>query len=171
MQASQLRLDDYHLDELRFSLGDNYEFKGTDEERQISAEDLDVEVSPFRNPENPLQWYFRLAVRLDDKEGKFPYSFLIRLTGYFEVTEDCTADMIEPLALINAPSILYASAREILASVSGRSRYLTVLLPSLRFFGPSPTIDAEVVQAPKALSASNATARPKKERKVVRKKK
>src|SRR5947209_244948 len=135
MKASQLRLDSYHLDELRFSLDDKYEY-AADSEPIITAEDLEVEVQPFRLPDNPLQWFFRLRVRLDDKEGKFPYVFSIRLTGFFEVAEDCKPEMIEPLALINAPSILYASAREILAATSARSRFLSVFLPSVRFFAP-----------------------------------
>ena len=138
MQASQLRLDQYHLDELRFSLDDNYRYEGMDGEPQLSAEDLEVEVQPFRNPQDPLQWFFTVGVRLDDKNGKFPYIFSIRLSGFFEVSKECLPDMIEPLALINAPSILYASAREIIATVTARSRYLSVYLPSLRFFGPPP---------------------------------
>ncbi len=162
MKASQLRLDSYHLDELRFSLDDKYEYPELEGEPEITPEDLEVEVEPFRHPENPLQWYFRLAVRLDDKEGKFPYIFSIRLTGFFEVAKDCKPEMVEPLAFINAPSILYASAREILASVSGRSRFLSVFLPSLRFFAPTAT---ETQAAPRSLpkkAESSETTKTKK---------
>lgn len=151
MKPSQLRLDEYYIDELRFSLDNKYENKGLDSDPRLKAEDLDVEVEPFRHPDNPLQWYFRLAVRLEDKEGRFPYKFLIRLTGFFEVTDDCKAEMIEPLALINAPSILYASAREILAGVSARSRFFSVFLPSLRFFAPTLENKVEIPESPKVL--------------------
>ena len=170
MQTSHLRLDQYHLDELHFSLDEKYEYKGMDKEPRLSAEDLDIEVRPFRNPENRLEWYFQLGVRLDDKEGKFPYVFSIRLTGFFEVSEDCKPDMTTSLALINAPSILYASAREILATVSARSRYLSIFLPSVRFFG-SPPAKAVESSTSRALAEGSAASKPAKAKKPIARKK
>jgi preprotein translocase subunit SecB len=164
MQASQLRLDQYHVDELRFSLDDDYRFEGMEREPELSAEDLDVEVEPFRNPEEPLQWYFRLSVRLNDKNGKYPYMFSIRLSGFFEVSKDCGPDMVEPLALINAPSILYAAAREILAIVTARSRYLSIFLPSLRFFGPP----AKTIEVPKQKETTSGLEKGTKPSKAAR---
>ncbi len=135
MRASQLRLDSYWVDELCFSLNEEYVYDSKNDP-VLSPEDLDIEVEPFRNPDNPLQWYFKLAVRLDNKAEKFPYEFVIRLTGFFDVSQDCPPREIEQLALVNSPSILYASARELLAMVTGRSRYLSMILPSVRFFDP-----------------------------------
>jgi len=149
MQASQLLLDQYHLEELRFSLDDDYKFGELEIEPTLRAEDLHVEVQPFQKPDDPLQWFLKLSVSLDEKDGidekggRFPYSFSIRLAGFFEVSKDCPLELIEPLALINAPSILYAAAREILAITTARSRYLSVFLPSVRFYGPTPEVSKE----------------------------
>lgn len=146
MQASQLRLDHYYLEDLHFSLDDRYGFDGEMEKDPVLlAEDLDVKLEAFRHPTDPLQWFFKLSVALDDKTSKFPFDFNIRLAGFFDVSEDCKPDMVEQLAMINAPSILYASARELLAIMTARSRYLSIFLPSIRFFGPSP----KAIEAPK----------------------
>lgn len=171
MQASQLRLDQYYIEELRFSLDDDYQYEEMDKEPRLTAEDLDVEVQPFRNPDNPLEWYFKLRVQLDDKNGKFPYVFSIQLAGFFEISDDCPEDMIEPLALINAPSILYAAAREILVTTTARSRYLSVFLPTVRFFGPPPTKAVEASQQKRITSGSTKTRNTSRSRKVAGKKK
>lgn len=169
MKASQLLLDRYHVEELQFSLDDDYLFDESVSEPVVSAEDLDVEVTPFRHPDEPRKWFVKLRVSLNDKDGKFPYSFSIALAGFFDVSEDCLPDMVEPLALINAPSILYAAARELLSLVTARSRYLAIFLPSVRFFGPP----AKPEEEPKRVTAgSTKTAlQTTKSRKVAAKKK
>ncbi len=169
MQASQLLLDRYHIEELRFSLDDDYLFDESDTELILQAEDLDIEVLPFQHPDDPLKWFFKLEVSLNDKDGKFPYSFSIGVAGFFEVSKDCLPDMVEPLALINAPSILYAAAREILAIVTARSRFLSIFLPSVRFFGPPPKAAEEPKQITSG-STKTGTLQTTKTRKAAKKK-
>lgn len=171
MQASQLLLDQYYLEELRFSLDEKYVF----EEKDVAllAEDLDVKVEALRHPTDPLQWFFKLGVVLNDKTSKFPYDFALRLAGFFEVSKDCKPDMIEQLVMINAPSILYAAARELLAIISARSRYLSIFLPSIRFFGPPPKAIEAPGQYKQKAGAIKTTAKPRgrKTRSVASKKK
>jgi len=161
MRASNLLLDSYYIDELSFSLDDNYVYD-PEKEPTLSASDLSVDVDPWRHPAEPLKWYFRLAVRLDDKEGKFPYRFSVRLTGFFDVQADCPPDLAEPLALVNAPAILYASARELLALVTGRSRYLSVILPSVTFFEPDPKSKRVQAARPKKALSGKVPGKAKK---------
>jgi len=149
MRPSQLLLDHYYLDELSFSLGDEYNFEAGVDEPKLLPEDLDVKVQSARNPEDPLQWMFKLSVDLEDKENKFPYDFSIRLTGFFDVSKDCPEGLVDRLALVNAPSILYASARELLAVVTGRSRSLTIFLPSVSFYEPPQDTKAAEVESSK----------------------
>lgn len=145
MRGSQLLLDNYWVEELCFSLDEKYKYEGKDP--VLSPKDLNVIVEPSRNPDNPLQWLFRLAVRLDDKVGQFPYRFTIRLTGFFEVKPGGAPDSAERLALVNAPSILYASARELLAMTTGRSRFLSIILPSITFY--EPELEKREIEVPK----------------------
>src|SRR6266542_2644055 len=122
MQASQLQLDHYYLEELRFSLNESFAVEALENEVPLLAEDLEVTVEAGRNPEDQLQWFFKLQIRLDDDKSKFPYDFTIRMGGLFDVSKDCPPEMIEQLATINAPSILYGAARELLAIATARSR-------------------------------------------------
>jgi len=166
MRGSNLLLNSYYVDELSFSLDDNFVYD-PENEPVLSASDLSVDVEPWRHPEEPSHWFFKLRVWLDDKEGKFPYRFSVQLTGFFDIREGCPPDLIERLALVNAPSILYGSARELLATVSGRSRYLSVVLPSVTFF--EPKTEGSSLPTGKTRKALPAKA-PSKARKVSRKK-
>ncbi len=162
MRASQLLLDHYYLDGLSFTLSDDYNFEPGVDEPQLLPKDLDVKVESARNPDDPLQWMFKLGVDLENKESRFPYSFSIRLTGFFDVSKDCSETLADRLALINAPSILYASARELLAVVSGRSRFLTIFLPSVSFFEPPKDTKAVEVASPKVGTQAEVVKRKKR---------
>jgi preprotein translocase subunit SecB len=144
MRASQLLLDHYYLDELSFSLSDDYSFEADVTEPKLLPEDLSVKVETARNPEDLLQWMFKLSINLEKKENRFPYNFSIRLTGFFDVSKDCPSALVDRLALVNGPSILYAAARELLAVVTGRSRFLTIFLPSVSFYEPPKDTKAEI---------------------------
>src|SRR5688572_17791236 len=134
MRPSQMQLDHYYFDELSFSLSDDYAFDAGVDEPKLLPEDLDVEVQPARHPEDPFQWMFKLRIQLENKDNKFPYTFSIRVTGFFDISKDCPPELIDRLALINAPSILYAASRELLALMTGRSRMLNIFLPTVSFF-------------------------------------
>ena len=166
MRASLLLLDSYHLDELCFSMNEKYVYDDDQAKEPIlTAEDLSIEAEPWRHPEEPLKWFFRLSVRLNNKNAKFPYDFSIKLTGFFNVKKECPPDFAEQLALVNAPAILYASARELLAMVSGRSIFVSVILPSITFFDP-PKPKSEEPKRQKALPGKS----PSKARKTALKK-
>lgn len=164
MRASNLQLDHYYLEELHFALSERY---GTEtmEEVPLKAQDVDVTVEAGQNPDNELEWLFRLKIALNDADAKFPYEFSMRLLGYFMVDEDCKPEMREQLATINGPSILYGAAREILAIASARSRYVSIFLPPVRFFGmtkePPPSDDQKALP-PAQVEAPSTKRRPKK---------
>ncbi len=171
MQASKLQLDHYYLEELRFSLNENFGIEALENEVPLRAEDLEVTVEAGRNPDDHLQWFFKLEVRLDDVETKFPYDFTIRLGGLFDVSKDCPSNMVEDLATINAPSILYGAARELLAMTTARSRIISVFLPPVRFYGmrKEKAIEAELTEG--IDSKKKVTTRKRTRRKVAAKKK
>lgn len=165
MRPSLLLLDSYFLDELNFSVDEKFVYDSA-KEPTLAAEDLIIEVDQWRHPEQPLKWYFRLSVRLDDKPGKFPYRFSVRVSGFFDVKEECPQGFVEQLALVNAPAMLYASAREVLAMVSGRSAYLSIILPSITFYDPPKRQANEEPKSAKALPGKT----PSKARKTALKK-
>ena len=149
MRPSSLLLDSYYVEELCFSVDPKYKFDPSSEEEEpkIQPDDIEVNVEPFHHPGDPLKWYFKLWVKLDDKEGKFPYVFSIRLSGFFEVSKSYSGASADQFAQVNAPSILYSAARELLAVATGRARHLSVILPLVTFYEPpaaaAPTLTTE----------------------------
>jgi len=165
MRPSQLQLDHYYFDELSFALSEDYTFHPDVEEPKLLPEDLDVRVETARHADDPLQWMFKVIIRLDDKKNKFPYVFSIRVIGYFDVGKDYPAEMVEGLASTNGPSILYAAARELLAVVTGRTRLFNIFLPTVSFYEPAKVPKTGVIapteKAPKELPGQ--TGRPQKQ--------
>jgi len=134
---SPLQLDRYFLKDLRFELKEGFDGQ------RISVEDLtppNLEigvVAAQQNPEDPLQWRFEVSLELPDPPGcGFPYIVATTLVGYFTVNEHYPAEQAERLARINGPALLYSSAREVVASVTGRSPYPKLLIPSVTFIQP-----------------------------------
>lgn len=163
MQASNLRLEHYFLEELHFALNDRCDVEAIERETPLRAENVDVTVEAGQNPDNQLEWLFRLKIRLDDKESEFPYDFTIKMAGFFNVSEGCEGNMREQLATINGPSLLYGAAREILATISARSRFVPVFLPPIRFFGMTRERPLEQKALPASESEKSTTKRkPKK---------
>jgi preprotein translocase subunit SecB len=160
MRPSYLRLEFYYVEELSFSVQPKYEFDSK-KQTDILINDLRVKVEPHRHFENPSKWYFELQIKSDDKVGKLPYIFSIKMDGFFAVSEECPPDLVDQLALTNAPAILYSAARELLAIVTGRGQYLSIDLPSVTFLEP-PKIKATRTAATKAKSVRTSKKAPKK---------
>jgi preprotein translocase subunit SecB len=134
---SPLQLDRYFLKSLRFELRE-----GFDHER-IKSADINIPpleigvVSAEQNPNNPMRWQFEVSVELPDlPEYNSPYSIETTLVGFFTVDMDFPAELAERLARTNGPALLYSCAREIVASITGRSPYPRLLIPSVTFFQP-----------------------------------
>lgn len=173
MRASKLQLEHYYLEEVYFALTDRNGTEDTQDEIPLRAEDVEVTVEAGQNPDNELEWLFRLKVVLNDRDSKFPYRFTIQLAGFFNVSADYESEKREQLATINAPSLLYGAAREILATVSARSRVFSVFLPPVRFFGmtkepPSPE-DKKALATTAPTKAQTRTTK-RKARKIPKKK-
>ncbi len=134
MRLSPLHLQFYFVQSLRFALkpGFDQEFKA--EAIEASSPRLMVNVHAERDADDPLGWHCNLSIETnDDTAQDFPYTFGVALTGSFHVDEKYPAENAEMLARVNAPSVLYSAARELLASVTGRGLYPPVLLPSASF--------------------------------------
>jgi preprotein translocase subunit SecB len=151
-KMSPLRLDKYFLKKLHFELYEGYD-KARVPDSDLTVPVLSVEVvSTDQNPENLLQWRFELNIELlEPEDGEFPYKVETIVVGYFTVSSTYPSENAENLARVNGPSLLYSTARELIALVTGRSQYSALLIPVASFFG-SPQSE-EVKVASKQLSA------------------
>jgi preprotein translocase subunit SecB len=73
-----------------------------------------------------------LRVESDEEENRSPYLFDVTLVGYFRSQVE-PSDTLRPHLTTNAAMILYSSARELLASITGRGPFPALVLPTLRF--------------------------------------
>jgi preprotein translocase subunit SecB len=135
--TSPLQLDRYFLKSLHFELKPGYD------RTRVSSVDMAPPgleigvVSVEQSPENPTQWRFEVSLELPDTpESRFPYTVETTLVGFFTVSEHYPVEHAERLARINGPALLYSSAREIVASITGRSPYPKLLIPSVTFIQP-----------------------------------
>lgn len=135
MQRSPLILDYYFVKKIRFELKAGFDENLDRDLQTIKSPKLNVDVISGQNSEDPLAWRFELNIGVDEKssEKDFPYTFDVTIVGFFRVEKTYPSDIAEMLAQVNAPSILYSAAREFLASVTGRSPYSAIILPSISF--------------------------------------
>lgn len=132
MRVSPLSLVEYFTTQLAFEATAN--FSADSSVNKVEAEDLEVEVKEFRQNENPLDRACQIKISLKDSAGsKYPYSFSISLTGFFEVLPDWPTDKIDLLVSTNAPAMLYSAARQTLLAVTGTGPHSKLLIPSVTF--------------------------------------
>jgi preprotein translocase subunit SecB len=61
------------------------------------------------------------------------------MVGFMHVLETYPSDKIDLLVAVNGPALLYSSAREIIASITGRGPFPAIVLPSVNFLRKVPT--------------------------------
>jgi preprotein translocase subunit SecB len=128
MQTSPLQLEESFFEAIKVSPSDLHPSpKG-----EVK---VDVECTYGQNANDANKWLVRICVRFGSSstEQPAPYEGEINLSGLFSVKEGVTEEKQLLLVAINCPSILYASAREILALITGRSTHGQYLLPSVSF--------------------------------------
>lgn len=132
---SPLQLDRYFLKGLHFQLKHGFD-RGRVSPEQFAAPQLEIGVISAEE-EEPLRWRFEVSVELPDlPESEFPYQVETTLVGYFTMSDSCPPEHAERLARVNGPAVLYSCAREIVASITGRSPYPKLLIPSVTFIQP-----------------------------------
>ena len=90
---------------------------------------------------------FRVALTVKSESvstgDPLPYRFDLTLVGFFRVAGIKPTTPVESFAVRGAASILYSSARELLASVTGRGPFPALVLPAVTFIdddGAAPKV-------------------------------
>jgi preprotein translocase subunit SecB len=170
---SPLRLDRYFLKKLYFGLHEGFDRAKIADDDLLEAPNLQVDVvSALQNPDNPLQWRFELNIELVEPEsGDFPYKVETTVVGYFTVSAQLTPDRAERLARVNGPAVLYSSARETIAAITGRSNYKALLIPTVTFVQPERAVAAAKALPPAKTRAGKAAAKRASKKRAGKKKK
>jgi preprotein translocase subunit SecB len=110
-------------------------------EEQPSEIEFSHATKIFRAEEQGNTWLVRLDVQFRPAaEKSATYFGEIAVVGTFSLAADFPADKAESMVFMNAGSILYGMAREILSNITARAVHGPLLMPTLdaRSFIPAP---------------------------------
>jgi preprotein translocase subunit SecB len=146
IQLSPFQLEGYYIREFSFAVKPGLE----DTARLAMQPGLHLQVDGLFNPdeltvnmragggsdpEDQLRWMAVLEIESENNsEINFPYTFRVVLVGYFRLNVPQPVDDMEKVTAaikVNATSILYSAARELIASVTGRGPFPAAVLPSV----------------------------------------
>jgi preprotein translocase subunit SecB len=153
MQPSKMQLENYFVEELSFGLNNNYKLD-SENLPKLASSDLEIEVRLGEANENVSRKMCHLTISPKPKK-KFPYEFKIVLIGFFEIDLKCSEEEKAILLKSNAPSMLFTAAREILLLVTGRTRSMPLMLPTVAFL----PIPKRGVKINKTLAKKNVTSK------------
>lgn len=112
--------------------------------------DSEAEILPecapefLQNKANPRLWQVKLNVKFAGKPGtRALHEGEIEFVGLFTVTDEVPVESMARLVAVTCPSILYSSAREVVALITGRGPYKAFLLPTVSFTDGTIELDPE----------------------------
>lgn len=110
----------------------------------------EVEITPdctpqfLQNKDNPRLWQVRLNIKFGGKPGtRALHEGEIEFVGLFTVIDEVPEEKMAHLVAVTCPSILYSSAREVVALLTGRGPYKAFLLPAVSFADGTLTLNEE----------------------------
>lgn len=119
---------------------------------------VEVDIDSGKNTEDPARYRLFMRIYSDESvitKDRAPYSFSLRLVGYFRVGNPAKSPVTDILIIRNAAMILYSAGREIIASATGRGPVPGLVLPTYSFI-----VDDDIAKltAEKAIAASTKSA-------------
>ena len=145
MRGSGLHLEGYFLRELSVELNKSFADKTNfaawngyhyhpDKSFKVEPTQFQVKSEIGRKIDDPSRWRYELSIRSSGRKDKIPYSFRISIAGYFHIHADKILDGDErSIVYVNAPSVLFSAARDLLASATARGPFPAVILPLVSF--------------------------------------
>jgi len=88
----------------------------------------------------------------------FPYELKATIVGFFTMNDSIPTDIVPKNALLNGPSILYSTARDLIMSLSSRTGFPSLLLPTII---PSEPLEMETEVVAKRIPKAKKPARTK----------
>ena len=108
-------------------------------------------------------WKVELTVQFGPEDESSPVLFhgTITVVGEFEVSPKFPTEKTDDLLKITGASILYGTAREMIANLTARTPYGLISLPSISFVEPRETAPSSRTGLKKALPKKAKTTRKK----------
>lgn len=174
MQLSPLQLDELRFLNVRIDCRDAPDLREHDKRHEPYAFENTKFSSTIEhncaeeNPDQPVTCFVvTLSLCLPaEGENPPPYVVDVKCVGYFSISKAAFPDFERryDVGVVNGASMLYGAMREMISTVTARSWYGQVLLPSLNFQNSAPS---KVAHDQKELS----DAKTSEAKKVTRRKK
>ena len=168
MKSSALHLEGYYVRELSVVLNERFADKTPfstwsgyhyhpDKATKIEPSQFGVKSEIAQKISDPSKWRFELTVRSSGRKDIAPYTFSISLVGYFHVHKE-DDDIDERVIFLGTSAVLFAAAREALASATARGPYPGVILPLVSFVDDAEEMAANTAKRvhPKLLTKKSA---------------
>src|SRR6266480_3233217 len=137
MRPSVLHIEGYHLKELFIELNEGFTKKSVfgawtgyhyhpDETFKVDPVNFKVASEMATKIDDPFSLRYVLKIASVGRKDRVPYAFRISLVGYFHLDKKVAEKdqkNANVLLYANAPAILYAAARELLATATARGPY------------------------------------------------
>ena len=163
IQLAPIQLEGYFVRELLFAArGDATEEVGFSMQPGLNLQrdvlfnpdalTVDVQTAVAPHQTDPLRWACILEVKSNlAPEIRFPYDFKIVLVGYFSTHPQLPEQARAVMVKVNAASLLYSAARELLLSATMRGAFPGVVLPTV-VFGLGSEPEPQQLPAPEVVA-------------------
>lgn len=146
MQPSVLQLSEYHFTQIHVAIRADgtkpehgtFDFQGVSIQERIQWGEAVAE--PANDAAQAFTAYgLKLFIGIDNLEGKkIPYDIAIEVQGLFAIANEFERERHESLLIVNGSAILYSVIREQILTLTARSLYGQVMLPTVNFQDHKP---------------------------------
>lgn len=153
MQLSPLQLMEYSFEGVSITPADGFDNAKRDPLLVFAPNGMKLQseagISILQETEAYSDYGLRFTLALSAKEdARTPYDVRVSVAGSVRMHGGGTQDQRQKLALVNGISLLCGVVRDLVASVTSRSRYGQMLLPTLNFAKLAEQQSAAVKPAP-----------------------
>ena len=155
MKLSPLKLTSYFCSDISFSANPDFD-PAKPVELKIDEFSCNHKVESVKGAER--QYQVGLCVKHQiSKKSNSPCSYSVELIGFFEIAEAFPVEKREQAVRINAPSVLYGIAREVVRSITAHGPFNAVVVPTVSFIdnatakGSQPTLPIGEAKAEKSI--------------------
>jgi preprotein translocase subunit SecB len=104
------------------------------------------EVEASQHLKDDSRFRIELTLSSDKDDDLPPYFFEVTLIGFFRLVGLTPTPAVKGFAINNAATILYSSARELIASVTGRGPFPALVLPTITFIPETDAVGTKASQ-------------------------
>lgn len=140
MKLSPLKLISYFCTDISFSANPEYD-QSKAIELKLDDFSCNHKVESVKGGDRKYQVGLCVKHQIAKKSNS-PCSYSVELIGFFEIAEAFPAEKREQAVRVNAPSVLYGIAREIVRSVTAHGPFNAVILPTGSFIEDAGSKDS-----------------------------